>query len=120
MGGLVGDVPPAKNLLKYIRKICTKYNVHLILDEVWCGTGTSGKIYCIDWDGVNPDLVFMGKTLSAGYAPISAVAATKKFENLLIKKNQNRILKYTSRTFVRCSSSTRGSKNNSRKVILKK
>ncbi len=90
MGGLVGDVPPAKNYWKYIRKICSKYNVHLILDEVWCGTGTSGKIYCIDWDGVNPDLVFMGKTLSAGYAPISAVAATKKFENLLIK-NKSKI-----------------------------
>ena len=42
-GGLVGDVPPANNYWKNIRKICDKYNVHLILDEVWCGTGVSGK-----------------------------------------------------------------------------
>ena len=52
MGGLVGDVL-GKKLLEIHKKICTKYNVHLILDEVWCGTGTSGKIYCIDWDGVS-------------------------------------------------------------------
>ena len=47
MGGLVGDV--SQKLLEKIRKICDKYKVHLILDEVWCGTGT-GKTFCIDWD----------------------------------------------------------------------
>ena len=60
MGGLVGDVPPTKNYWKGVRKICTKYKVHLILDEVWCGTGTTGKIYCIDWDNITPDFIFMG------------------------------------------------------------
>ena len=73
---------------------------------------TSG-IYCIDWDAINPDLVFMGKTLSAGYIQYVLWYATKKFENLYKKKNQKSNIKYTSRTFVRCSSSTRGSKNNS-------
>ena len=81
LGGLVGDVPPSKNYWKYIKKICTKYNVHLILDEVWCGTGTSGKIYCIDWDGITPDILFMGKTLGAGFLPISCLLTSNKILN---------------------------------------
>lgn len=90
MGGLVGDVPPAPNYWKYIREVCDKYDVHLIVDEVWCGTGTSGKIYCIDWDGVSPDFIFLGKTLAAGYAPLSLVITSDKIEEA-IKNGQGQI-----------------------------
>jgi adenosylmethionine-8-amino-7-oxononanoate aminotransferase len=90
MGGLVGDVPPAPNYWKYIRQICDKYDVHLILDEVYCGTGTTGKIYCCDWDKVNPDFIFMGKTLAAGYGALSAVVTSSKIEDI-IKKGQGRL-----------------------------
>ena len=90
MGGLVGDVPPTVNYWKYIREVCDKYNVHLIIDEVWCGTGTSGKIYCIDWDQVSPDFIFLGKTLGAGYVPISAVLTSSKIE-AIIKNGSGRI-----------------------------
>ena len=90
MGGLVGDVPPAPNYWKYIRQICNKYDVHLILDEVYCGTGTTGKIYCCDWDKVNPDFIFMGKTLAAGYGALSAVVTSSKIEDI-IKKGQGRL-----------------------------
>jgi len=90
MGGLVGDVPPAPNYWKYINEVCKKYNVHLILDEVWCGTGTSGKVYCIDWDSITPDFIFMGKTLGAGYAPLSAVVTSSEIENK-IKFGQGQI-----------------------------
>ena len=90
MGGLVGDVPPTVNYWKHIREVCDKYNVHLIIDEVWCGTGTSGKIYCIDWDEISPDFIFLGKTLGAGYVPISAVlTSTKIIES--IEKGSGRI-----------------------------
>jgi adenosylmethionine-8-amino-7-oxononanoate aminotransferase len=90
MGGLVGDVPPAPNYWKYVSKICRKYDVHLILDEVWCGTGTSGKIYCIDWDKITPDFIFLGKTLGAGFAPISAVVTSSRIEEK-IRKGQGQI-----------------------------
>ena len=86
MGGLVGDVPPTKNYWKGIRRVCDKYKVHLILDEVWCGTGTSGKIYCIDWDKITPDFIFMGKTLAAGYAPVSALVTKNSIANIIKKK----------------------------------
>ena len=78
MGGLVGDVPPCKNYWKEIKKICNKYEVLLILDEVWCGTGTSGKYFCFEWDNIYPDIIFMGKTLAAGYCPVSGLATNTK------------------------------------------
>lgn len=86
MGGLIGDVPPTKNYWKGIRKVCDKYKVHLIIDEVWCGTGTTGKIYCIDWDKVTPDIIFMGKTLAAGYFPVSAIVTKKEIGETIKKK----------------------------------
>lgn len=88
MGGLVGDVPPNINYWKYVRTICKKYNIHLILDEVWCGTGTSGKIFCIDWDNITPDFLFISKTLAAGYGALSAVLTNSKISNQIFKKNK--------------------------------
>lgn len=79
MGGLVGDVPPTKNYWKYIRHICDKYNIHLILDECYSGLGSSGKYYCCDWDGITPDFIFVAKILTSGYVPLSAVITKKKF-----------------------------------------
>lgn len=90
MGGLVGDVPPAPNYWRYIREVCDRYDVHLIMDEVYCGTGTSGKIYCCDWDNVVPDFIFIGKTLAAGYGALSAVITSSKMEDV-IKKYQGRL-----------------------------
>ncbi len=87
MGGLVGDVPPNKNYWKLIRKLCNKYNIHLIIDEVWCGTGTSGKNFCIDWDDVTPDFIFLSKTLAAGYGALSAVITKSKIGKILHAKN---------------------------------
>ncbi len=90
MGGLVGDVPPAPNYWKYIRSVCNKYDVHLILDEVYCGTGASGKIYCCDYDQVTPDFIFLGKTLAAGYGALSAVVTSSKIEEV-IRRGQGRL-----------------------------
>ena len=85
LGGLIGDVPPAPNYWSYIRKICTKYNVHLILDEIYCGLGRSGKVYCCDWDNICPDFVCLGKGLGAGYIPISAVITTDQIEQHILQ-----------------------------------
>jgi len=78
LGGLVGDVPPSLNYWKLIRDVCDKYGVHLILDEVWCGTGTSGKMCSIDWDGITPDFLFLGKTLAAGYGAMSGLLTKRE------------------------------------------
>jgi len=89
-GGLVGYVPPAGKYWKYVRDICTQYGVHLILDEVICGTGTTGKVYCCDWDGITPDFLFLGKTLASGYSPLSIVLTTAEVERA-IASGQGRI-----------------------------
>jgi adenosylmethionine-8-amino-7-oxononanoate aminotransferase len=85
MGGLIGDVPPAPNYWRYVRAVCDKYDVHLILDEVYCGTGSSGRIYCCDWDDVRPDFVFIGKTLAAGYGAVSAVITSSDIEGVIAR-----------------------------------
>jgi len=82
-GGLIGDVPPAPTYWKKIRSVCDKYDVLLICDEVWCGTGTTGKIYCIDYDGITPDFLFFGKTFAAGYGALSALLTTDKVKDVL-------------------------------------
>jgi len=90
MGGLVGDVPPAPNYWKYIRAVCDKFGIHLILDEVYCGTGSSGKVYCCDYDQVTPDFIFIGKTLAAGYGALSAVITGTKIQDV-IRQVQGRL-----------------------------
>ncbi len=82
LGGLVGDVVAPKTYWPEVRSICSRYNIHLILDEVWCGGGVTGKAYCFQWEDVNPDLVVIGKSLAAGYIPLSAVLTNNKFETL--------------------------------------
>lgn len=78
MGGLVGDVPPVGNYWRKIQEVCNKYEIHLILDEVYCGTGTTGKFFAFEYDQISPDIVFFGKTLAAGYGAISALAVNRK------------------------------------------
>ena len=62
----------------------------MILDEVYCGTGTSGKVYCCDYDHVKPDFIFIGKTLAAGYGAISAVITSSTIEDV-IRNAQGRL-----------------------------
>jgi adenosylmethionine-8-amino-7-oxononanoate aminotransferase len=90
LGQLQGNVPPSADYWKRIRRICDKYDIHLILDEVYCGLGRSGKVYCCEWDGLTPDFVAVGKQLAAGYGPISAVITRSEFEDE-IKRGKNRI-----------------------------
>ena len=90
LGQLQGNVAPSGNYWLLVREICDRYGIHIILDEVYCGLGRSGKVYCCEWDGITPDFVAQGKQLAAGYGPISAVVTKSEFEDL-IKAGQNRI-----------------------------
>jgi adenosylmethionine-8-amino-7-oxononanoate aminotransferase len=94
MGGLIGDVPPVGDYWKKISQVCKRYGVHLILDEVYCGTGTSGTYFCIEQDGAEADFVFMGKTLAGGYGALSAVVTTDEIYNV-IKESPDKRLQHT-------------------------
>ena len=87
MGQLQGDIPPLKNYWKEIRKLCTKNNIHLIMDEIYTGTGICGHYNCFSWDNFEPDFLLLGKTLSAGYVPLSAVLHNSEIEKLIKSKS---------------------------------
>lgn len=90
LGSLVGDVPPAPSYWRRVKEVCERYDVHLILDEVYCGLGRSGRVFCCDWDDVRPDFVCVGKNFGAGYAPLSAVITNQQVEEI-IGRGQGRI-----------------------------
>ncbi len=73
--GEAGVVIPREGYLKKVRELCTKYNVLLICDEIQTGMGRTGKLFCYEWDGIKPDMVILGKALSGGVMPVSAVLA---------------------------------------------
>jgi len=73
--GEAGVVVPDEGYLQEAHRICREANVLLIADEVQTGLGRTGKLLASDWDDVRPDLVVLGKALSGGTMPISAVLA---------------------------------------------
>jgi adenosylmethionine-8-amino-7-oxononanoate aminotransferase len=72
-----GSVPP-KGYFKRVRQICDKHSVLFVADEVLTGAGRTGKWAAIEHFGVLPDILTLGKGLSGGCVPLSAVVATEK------------------------------------------
>ncbi len=67
-----------------IREVCTRYDVRLILDEVICGFGRSGRMFTCDHWGIEPDLMTMSKGITSGYFPLGAVGMREEhFQTLL-------------------------------------
>ena len=73
-----GVVLPPDGYLKKVREICDRHNVLLMTDEIQTGLGRTGQLFACDWEGVRPDMVTIGKALSGGFYPVSAVLADKK------------------------------------------
>ena len=72
--GAAGVLIPPKTYWPEVQKICRKYGVLIIADEVICGFGRTGKWWGFETMGFEPDIVPMAKGLSSGYLPIGAVA----------------------------------------------
>jgi ornithine--oxo-acid transaminase len=73
--GEAGVVIPDEGYLKGVRELCTKYNVLFIADEIQTGLARTGKMLACDHENVRPDILILGKALSGGTLPISAVLA---------------------------------------------
>ena len=73
--GEAGVVLPDDGYLKGVRDLCTKYNVLFIADEIQTGLARTGKMLACDHEDVRPDILILGKALSGGTIPISAVLA---------------------------------------------
>ncbi len=86
--GEAGVVVPDEGYLKGVRDLCTEYNVLLIADEIQTGLARTGKMLAIDHEDVHADILILGKALSAGILPVSAVLADDDIM-LLIKPGEH-------------------------------
>jgi len=73
--GEAGVVVPEDGYLAGVRTLCTKYNVLFIADEVQTGIARTGKMLACDFEDARPDILILGKALSGGVLPVSAVLA---------------------------------------------
>lgn len=75
--GEAGVIMPPAGYLKKVAELCKKHNVLYISDEIQTGLGRTGKLFAANHEGVRPDVVIVGKALSGGFYPVSAVLADK-------------------------------------------
>ncbi len=73
--GEAGVLVPDEGYLSGVRALCTKHKVLFIADEIQTGLCRTGKMLACDHEGVRPDILILGKALSGGYMPVSAVLA---------------------------------------------
>ncbi|KAH8799064.1 pyridoxal phosphate-dependent transferase [Xylogone sp. PMI_703] len=83
VGSTAGCVFAPRGYFSAARKLCDKYGVLLILDEIMCGAGRTGTFFAFEQENVVPDIVTIGKSLGSGYAPISAVVVHRKVVDVL-------------------------------------
>jgi ornithine--oxo-acid transaminase len=74
--GEAGVVLPPDGYLRRVRELCSRHNVLLIADEIQTGLGRTGRLFACDHEDVRPDIVTIGKALSGGFYPVSAVLAS--------------------------------------------
>jgi ornithine--oxo-acid transaminase len=75
--GEAGIIVPPVGYLKQVREICTRRNIAMMTDEIQTGLGRTGKLLAEEHEGVEADLTMIGKALSGGFYPISAVLSNK-------------------------------------------
>lgn len=81
--GEAGVIMPPAGYLKAVREICTRHGVILILDEIQTGLGRTGKLLAEEHEDVEGDLTLIGKALSGGFYPVSAVLSNKEVMGVL-------------------------------------
>lgn len=73
--GEAGIIVPPEGYLKAVEEVCNENNVLLILDEIQSGLGRCGTMFAYEYENIQPDAVIIGKALSGGFYPVSAVLA---------------------------------------------
>jgi ornithine--oxo-acid transaminase len=81
--GEAGVIIPPGGYLKTVREICSRENITLILDEIQTGLGRTGKLLAEEHEGIEADLTLIGKALSGGFYPVSAVLSNSEVMNVL-------------------------------------
>ena len=76
--GEAGIIIPPAGFLKQAADICRQNRVLLIVDEIQSGLGRTGKLFAYEHEGIRPDVVIVGKALSGGFYPVSAVLCSRE------------------------------------------
>ncbi len=76
--GEAGIIVPPAGYLREAAKLCREHNVLLMCDEIQSGLGRTGKLFAFEHDGIRPDVCIVGKALSGGFYPVSAVLASRE------------------------------------------
>ena len=88
-GGTLAAYPPPEGYWKVIREICNRYQVLLILDEVMCGMGRTGRWFGCNHYSLTPDIMALGKGISSGVLPLSAIGVQNSHYEALLESKSN-------------------------------
>ena len=80
--GEAGIIIPPAGFLKQAADICRQNRVLLIVDEIQSGLGRTGKLFAYEHEGIRPDVVIVGKALSGGFYPVSAVLSSREIMSI--------------------------------------
>ncbi len=81
--GEAGVIIPPDGYLRSIRQICDRHGVTLILDEIQTGLGRTGNLFAEEWEDIEADVTLIGKALSGGFYPVSAVLSNEEVLGVL-------------------------------------
>jgi taurine-pyruvate aminotransferase len=84
-----GIIPPVKEYFPMVQEICKKYGVWIIMDEVVCGFGRTGKFWGHDHYDVDPDIITMAKGLASSYEALSATAVKQEIYDIFLNDTAN-------------------------------
>ncbi|MGB1272248.1 MAG: aspartate aminotransferase family protein, partial [Endozoicomonas sp.] len=100
-----GVIPPPEHYLVTLEKICRKYEILLIVDEVVCGLGRTGAWFGYQHYGIQPDIVTLAKGVTSGYAAISCTVTTEAvFEQFMSQPDDVNSYFRDISTFAGCTS----------------
>jgi ornithine--oxo-acid transaminase len=89
MQGEGGMYQPPDGFLKGLRDLCDKHDMLMIADEIQVGLGRTGKNFCFEHEGVAPDAVIVGKAISGGLIPISAMITNAKLMDMVFQPGRD-------------------------------
>ncbi len=82
--GAGGMIISPLGYLRGVRKLCNRYNILMIADEVATGFGRTGKMFACEHENVNPDILCLAKGITGGYLPLAATITTEKIYNAFL------------------------------------
>jgi ornithine--oxo-acid transaminase len=79
-----GILIPPDGFLRAVRELCTRHRVLFLADEIQTGLGRTGRLFACDHEGVKPDLFILGKALSGGFYPVSAIVSRRDIMDVFV------------------------------------